>query len=145
MLNVFSFHSRLIDHLHIFFHHLLRRNIYWILCQVLNQVAFFKWLMFLCFNSCQAYSSWRRIWFEPPIYVIFERSYAVVLGFLGGANDKELSSQCKRHETRVWSLGREDPLKKEMAVYSGILAWGIPWTEEPGVSQSMRLQRVGHD
>ena len=48
-------------------------------------------------------------------------------------------------ETRVRSLGREDPLKKEMATHSSILAWIIPWTEEPGGLQSMALQRVGHD
>ena len=42
-------------------------------------------------------------------------------------------------ETRVWSLGREDPLVKEMAIYSSILAWEIPWTEEPGGLQSMEL------
>ena len=48
-------------------------------------------------------------------------------------------------ETRVQSLGREDLLEKEMATYSSILAWKIPWTEEPGRLQSMGLQRVGHD
>ena len=48
-------------------------------------------------------------------------------------------------ETCVQSLGREDPLEKEMATYSGILAWEIPWTEEPGGLQSTGLQRVGHD
>ena len=48
-------------------------------------------------------------------------------------------------ETRVQSLGREDPLEKEMAIYSSILAWKIPWTEESGRLQSMGLQRVGHD
>ena len=48
-------------------------------------------------------------------------------------------------ETRVWSLGREDPLKKEKATHSSILAWGIPWTEESGGLQSMGSQRVGHD
>ena len=48
-------------------------------------------------------------------------------------------------ETRVQSLGREDPLEKEMATLSSILAWKIPWTEEPGRLQSMGLQRVGHD
>ena len=42
-------------------------------------------------------------------------------------------------------LGQEDPLEKEMATHSSILAWGIPWTEEPGRLQSMGLQRVGHD
>ena len=48
-------------------------------------------------------------------------------------------------ETRVRSLGREDPLEKEMATRSSILAWRIPWTEEPGGLQSMGSQRVGHD
>ena len=46
---------------------------------------------------------------------------------------------------QVLSLGWEDPLEKEMAVHSSILAWNIPWTEEPGGLQSMGLQRVGHD
>ena len=48
-------------------------------------------------------------------------------------------------ETRVWSLGREDPLEKEMATHSSILTWKIPWTEEPGRLQSMGSKRVGHD
>ena len=48
-------------------------------------------------------------------------------------------------ETRVQSLGREDPLEKEMAPHSSTLAWKIPWTEEPGRLQSMGSQRVGHD
>ena len=45
----------------------------------------------------------------------------------------------------VQSLGREDPLEKEMATHSSSLARKIPWTEEPGRLQSMGLQRVGHD
>ena len=48
-------------------------------------------------------------------------------------------------ETRVPSLGREDPLEKEMAIHSSAIAWKIPWTEELGRLQSMGLQRVGHD
>ena len=48
-------------------------------------------------------------------------------------------------ETQVQSLGREDPLEKEMATHSSILAWKIPWTEDPGSLQSMGSQRVGHD
>ena len=48
-------------------------------------------------------------------------------------------------ETRVQSLGWEDLLEKEMATHSSILAWKIPWTEEPGRLQSMGLQRVEHD
>ena len=48
-------------------------------------------------------------------------------------------------ETLAQILGREDPLKKEMATHSSILAWRTPWTEEPGGVQSMGSQRVGHD
>ena len=48
-------------------------------------------------------------------------------------------------ETQFQSLGGEDPLGKEMAPHSSILAWKIPWTEELGRLQSMGLQRVGHD
>ena len=48
-------------------------------------------------------------------------------------------------ETRVRSLGQEDPLEKEMAPHSSTLAWKIPWMEEPGSLQSMGSQRVGHD
>ena len=47
-------------------------------------------------------------------------------------------------ETRVRSLGQEDPLEKEMAAHSSTLAWRVPWTEEPGRLQSMGLQRIGH-
>ena len=48
-------------------------------------------------------------------------------------------------ETQVRSLGQEDPQEKGMATYSSILAWRIPWTEEPGGLQSMGSQRVGHN
>ena len=71
-------------------------------------------------------------------------------GFPGGANGKESACQCrrlKRHgfETRVQSLGQEDPLEEEMATHFSILAWKIPWTEEPGGLQSMGSERVRHD
>ena len=48
-------------------------------------------------------------------------------------------------EIRVWSLGREDPLEEEMATHSSILAWKIPWAEEPGGLQSIALQRIGYN
>ena len=48
-------------------------------------------------------------------------------------------------ETRVRSLGWEDPLEKEIAIHSRTIAWKIPWTEEPGRLQPMGSQRVGHD
>ena len=48
-------------------------------------------------------------------------------------------------ETQVRFLGQEDPLEEEMETHSSILAWRIPWTEEPGGLQSMGLQRVRYD
>ena len=48
-------------------------------------------------------------------------------------------------ETWVWSLGQEDPLEEEVANHSSILAWEIPWTEEPDGLQFIGLQRVWHD
>ena len=52
---------------------------------------------------------------------------------------------CTMRETRVRSLGQEDPLEKEMATHSITLAWKIPWMEECGRLQSMGSQRAGHD
>ena len=65
----------------------------------------------------------------------------VTWGFTGGSDGK---ASAHMRETRVWSLGWEDPLEKEMAPHSSILAWRIPWTEEPGGLQSMGSQRVRH-
>ena len=48
-------------------------------------------------------------------------------------------------ETNVQSLGRKDPLEKEMATHSSILTWRMPWTEEPGGPHSMGWPRVRHD
>ena len=62
--------------------------------------------------------------------------------FPGGSEVKDL---LPKWETQVRSLGREDPLEKEMVTHSGILTWRIPWTEKPGRLQSMGSQRVGHD
>ena len=64
------------------------------------------------------------------------------LGFPCGSVDKNLPAM---QETQVQSLGREDPLQMEMATHSSILAWRIPWTEEPGRLQSMGSQRVRHN
>ena len=52
---------------------------------------------------------------------------------------------CAVQETQVQSLSWEDPLEKGMAPHSSILAWEIPWTEEPGGLQSMRSQTAGHN
>ena len=64
------------------------------------------------------------------------------MGFPGGFDRKESAAVL---ETRVWSLGWEDPLEKKMATHSSILAWRIPRTEEPGKLESMESKRVGQD
>ena len=63
-------------------------------------------------------------------------------GFPGGSEVKHPPAM---QEMQVQFLGQEDPLEKEMATHSSILAWEIPWTEEPGGLQSMVLQRVRHN
>ena len=64
------------------------------------------------------------------------------VGFVVAQTVKKLPAM---QESRVQSPGREDPLEKEMATLPNILAWRIPWTEEPGELQFMESQRVGHD
>ena len=70
------------------------------------------------------------------------RKRVFTCGFPGNSDGKE--STCNT-ETQVWSLGQEDPLEKGMSTHSSILAWRIPWTEEPDRLQSKDLQRVRHD
>ena len=65
-------------------------------------------------------------------------------GFPGGASRKEPTCWCRRCK-RCWFHLWEDPMEKEMAIYSSTLARKIPWTEEPGRLQSMGAQRVGRD
>ena len=66
-------------------------------------------------------------------------------GFPGGSVVENLPAMQKTQEMRVQSLGWEDPLEEGMATHSSILAWRIPWIEEPGGLQSMGSQRVRHD
>ena len=72
---------------------------------------------------------------------IFQMRLTFRSDFPSGSVVKNLPAE---QETWVQSLGREDPLEKEMANHSSILAWEIPWAEEPGGLQSMWLPRVGH-
>ena len=59
------------------------------------------------------------------------------MGFPSGSVVKNLPAVQETQETQVWSLGQEEPLDEKMATHSNILAWKIPWTEEPGRLQSM--------
>ena len=65
-------------------------------------------------------------------------AYQLAMGFPGGSDGNETACN-------AGNLGQEDPLEKEMAIHSSILAWKILWPEEPGSLQSMGLQRVRHD
>ena len=67
------------------------------------------------------------------------------LGIPSGSAVKDLSANARDVGDTVWSLSGEDPLEKGMATHSSILAWRIPWTEDPGGLQSMGSQRVRHD
>ena len=79
---------------------------------------------------------------DPPDYPL-EPGIAEILG--ASLVAQRLKRLPPMWETRVRSLGWEDLLEKEMATHSSILAWKIPWTEEPGGLQSTGSQRVGHD
>ena len=76
---------------------------------------------------------------------IVDHRYVWDGGFYGGLAVNILPAEHEPQETWVWPLGREDPPQEGMAAHSSVLDWRIPWTEEPGGLQSMRLQRVGHD
>ena len=73
--------------------------------------------------------------------MVFHGSRGIASGCAGG---KEFACIAGGERDMVQSLGWEDPLEKEMATYSGILAWRIPWTGEPDGLQSMGSQRAGH-
>ena len=63
----------------------------------------------------------------------------------GGSVVKNLPAMKEMQKMKIQSLGQEDPLEEGMATHSSVLAWRIPWTEEPGEVQSIGSQRVGHD
>ena len=108
------------------------------------------WLGFFC--SCFTLELYVKClkYFNSPFFFTFNileyivDAYSVLpvicKGFPGGSGGLPAV-----RETQVRSLGWEDPLEKEMATHSSILAWRVPWTEEPGRLQSIGLQRVGHD
>ena len=76
------------------------------------------------------------------VYIIVINTPYGTSGFPDGSVVKNLPAI---RETNIQSLGQEDPLEKEMTIHSSILAWEIPWTEQPGGLQSMGSQTVGHN
>ena len=92
----------------------------------------------LSYYSCVTYGSVKYI-------ILYITSLLLISLGLPWWLNKEFTCQCRRQETQVGSLGREDPLEKEMATHSSTLAWNILWTEEPRRLQSMGSQTVGHN
>ena len=97
--------------------------------------------LLFCASNLREKGTIVRVWLSGEVLrVVFIRSVHIF----------SLVAQRLKHlppmwETWVRSLGRENPLEKEMVTHSSILAWRIPWTEESGGLQSMGSQRVGHD
>ena len=92
-------------------------------------------LLDICWLSSTSHStSLGPAWLRPVL--------ALVKASLVAQTVKHLPAM---RETQARSLGREDPLEKEMAIHSSTIAWKSPWTEEPGRPKSMGSQRVGHD
>ena len=78
-------------------------------------------------------------------HVHFGTIYLIYLASQVAQWVKNPSAMQETEATQFCSLGQEDPLKEDMATHSSILAWKIPWTEEPGKLWSLGSQRVGHD
>ena len=85
------------------------------------------------------------LWCTYFYHADLKATHMMSLGFSSGTSGKEPACQRRTRETQVWSLGQEDPLEEGMATHSSILAWRIPWKEEPGGLQSVGLQRVRND
>ena len=99
------------------------------------------WLCFLCL-MVRILHLWSVIVDMTVFYVM----YGKTSGFPGGISGKETICQCRRLKGRVFDpWGQEDSLEEGMASLSSILAWRIPWTEEPGRLQSMGSLRFRHN
>ena len=100
-------------------------------------------------NTYQIHPRWNLISAHQFLYMKCrsdEEASMLVTGYcLAPLVAQEVKNLPTKREIRVWSLGQEDPLEKEMATHSSILVWRISWTEEPGGLQSMRSQRDGLD
>ena len=109
---------------------------------VLQHSAFFMVQLSLPYMTTGKTTALTRQTFVGRVMsLLFNMLSRLVLASLVAQMVKHLPTM---QETWVQSLGQEDPLEKEMATHSSILAWRIPWTEEPG-RLTMGLQRVGHD
>ena len=111
----------------------------WHVSLVVNYVFFFFWEHIVFWMLMWARDTFLMLFtflILCQVFLLFPRASLVA---------QRLKCLPAMRETWVWSLGQEDPLEKEMATRSSILAWRIPWMEEPGGLQSTGSQRVGHD
>ena len=88
------------------------------------------------FSGFEKFKLWKDLWIYCALVVSKLRASVVV---------QLVKNPLPMQHTWVWSPGQEDPLEKEMATHSSILAWRIPWTDEPGGLQSVGSQGVRHD
>ena len=95
--------------------------------------------------SSQPWNQSRVSWIAGRFFTNWAIRKALMKGFLSGANGREPACQWRRHEMSVRSLCWEDHLEEAMATHSSILAWRIPWTEEPDGLESTGSQRVRLD
>ena len=127
-------------------------------CQLASRQAARLWAVTRAFSA--SFHGWKilsqfqvpRSEPEGPLAFSLVNLWLLLAGFwltACGSRDSLLAQMVKSlpamWETLVWSLGQEDPLEKEIAAHSSILAWKTPWLEEPGGLLSMGLQGVGHD
>ena len=97
----------------------------------------FTALLYLMVHNCLDLACRQLFWVPYSFFFFLKNIYLTIWASLVAQIRKNLPAM---QETRVWSLAQEDPLEKGMAIHSSILAWRIPWTEEPGGPQSMRTQ-----
>ena len=131
---------------HIRFRHVQEITLKWLKLWDLESGAFYS-LYFLLFATVLEGMNYYLPSVDKILKISFKKSWYLLSQTMHQAS---LVVQRVKHlptmrETRVWSLGPEDPLEKEMATHSSTLAWKIPWTEKPGRLQPMGSQRVGHD
>ena len=92
-----------------------------------------------------AEDNWTCIWTWDILFIVFHPFNKYLLSIWASLVAQMVKNLLAMQETRVGSLGWEDPLEKRTATHSSVLAQRISWTEEPGWLQSMGLQRVEHD
>ena len=109
-------------------------------CELQGILCFSNRIIQICCIGTSLVVHWLRLRSQHRVLQFDPRASQTVL-----VKNPPASAGDIKHSVGNQSLGREDPLEEEMVTHSSILAWRIPWTEEPGGLQSMGSQRVRHD